>query len=678
MNNIVLQSSVSRFKPAMRHSIFSATLLALMIGLSGCGGSDQKVNLQPTAATEDQQAATRGSVIMDFANGDIPFPHDALFLGSEDGTLNLPVANASDFSDPRVALNTLDGFSTSAPISFKVSKALEVRDQNLNGVIDGLETSVRLYRLGVDAQGRPTVEATLQLGVDYFVTVADAQSEAKNVAILPLRPLAAQSQYLITVNQALIDQNGQALGKSLIYQALSSAQPLPDSLQALAPLQQLTLAQLNALQQQGQTVDNVIASWSFRTQSIATVLNELQKKQTANQSLELADSGLDTRAVGASGAAQIWVGKMTLPYYGGVPSQTNPSAPLSQFWRAENGGFLTAFNPQVQTQTQQTIPVLMTVPKVGTKPESGWPVVLFQHGITQNRTNLLAVADALAAAGFAAVAIDMPLHGVTDSQNPFYAANTERTFNVDYDGVAGADPSGNYFINFRNLLVTRDNLRQAVADLIELRSALENHASAGLLDTAQLSFVGHSLGAMVGAVYQSLQPSDAAVYAMPGTQMAYLLAGSANFGPVIAQGLQAQGIEVGSAAYQQFLLVAQTVVDSADPVNALQNLANPSLLLSVVGDGAANLPDQTIPNRVFGAPLAGTEPWIALQALPAVSDSQALPAGKGVLRFTDGDHASILSPAASPIVTQTMQEAMASFLQSRGMAVQVSQNSDLQ
>jgi len=41
------------------------------------------------------------------------------------------------------------------------------------------------------------------------------------------------------------------------------------------------------------------------------------------------------------------------------------------------------------------VPVIVTVPNAGSgqaKPSGGWPVVIFQHGITANRTNVLAVA----------------------------------------------------------------------------------------------------------------------------------------------------------------------------------------------------------------------------------------------------------------------------------------------
>ena len=69
-------------------------------------------------------------------------------------------------------------------------------------------------------------------------------------------------------------------------------------------------------------------------------------------------------------------------------------------------------------------------------------MVIFQHGITRNRTDMLAIAGALAQAGFAVVAIDAPLHGMTDKTSPFYRNQLigsgapslvvgERTFDLD-------------------------------------------------------------------------------------------------------------------------------------------------------------------------------------------------------------------------------------------------------
>ena len=136
----------------------------------------------------------------------------------------------------------------------------------------------------------------------------------------------------------------------------------------------------------------------------------------------LAQSGQDVSAL--QGNAKIFAGQLqNVPYYLGIPSKSNPLAPLQQTIQKANG--------KPVTTKQITIPVLASVPKSCPMPEAGWPVVIFQHGITQNRTNLLAVAESFAKACYAAVAIDLPLHGITDPNSPL-ATPFERTFNVDY------------------------------------------------------------------------------------------------------------------------------------------------------------------------------------------------------------------------------------------------------
>ncbi|MBO1926273.1 lipase [Thiomicrorhabdus sp. 6S2-11] len=661
--------------------------------LTGCGGSDQEISLEPV------NADASGYVVMNFALSDIPFPHDALFSGSTDGTLNIPVDDPENYADPRVAMNAIDGFSTSAPITFKTSQALEIADSNTNGLSDIFESGVAVYKTSVvidpetHARVITAIDKQLVPGVDYFPVVSDAETDAKNIAILPLKPLEPKTTYLITVNNTVVDSDGDPLKKSIYYSALSGTESLVGTVyQELEPLRQLTLAHLSAIAGEGHNTDNVVASWSFTTQSIGAVLTDVQT-QVSNSSLGVVDTGKDTSIVGGAGLAQLYAGTMSVPYYSGTPSEANPIAPLNTFWKSADGALLSFLNTTPAKNADATIPVLMSVPKIGTKPDAGWPVVIFQHSVTESRTNLLAIADTLANAGFAAVAIDMPLHGVTDTESALYMGALERTFNVDYvtqdgeDVLAAApdgviDTSGRHFINLSHLVVTRDNLRQAVSDLMQLRSALENFQSGGLLDASQVSFVGHSLGAMVGGIYQAFEPADEAVYAMPGLQAPYLLAASASFAPEIEAGLAAQGVVTGSSEYQQFLLAAQTVVDSADPVNYVSHLANNTLLFEVVGNEVlGNVPDQTIPNAVATAPLAGTNPWIALQDLNLVSPSAnvltAVSDGKGVMQFTDGHHGSILIPSDGNdvVVTQTMQEAMASFLASGGTSVTVSDDS---
>ncbi|BBP45318.1 lipase [Thiosulfatimonas sediminis] len=679
----MLVTSFSRFKKgALATALLTGTML-----LGGCGGgTDQDITLDTV------KAETANFVVMNFALSDIPFPHDALFSGSKDGTLNIPVDDPANYADPRVAMNAIDGFSTSAPITFKVNALLDMSDAQSNQIPDVLEAGINLYQLTLGQAGYE-VSKKLVLGVDYIPAVTAASSSQTNIAIVPLKPLASKSTYVVTVDNDMLDSEQQPLAKSFFYKALSGSESLVGTAYAeLEPLRQLTRAQLAAIGE-----DDINALWSFTTQSIGEVLHTLSEQvaEAANTSLILGNAGVDTSAFQGAGLAQIYAGTLKLPYYGAAPSQTNPIAPLNTFWKGVGDSLLTQYNPNPTVNFTQTVPVLMSVPKADLPDGSnGWPVVIFQHGITQNRGNLLTIADRLAAAGFAAVAIDLPLHGITP-QSALAALRiqdvSERTFDVNYVSEdengnvtaaapdASVDSSGRHFINLSHLVVTRDNLRQAVADLMQLRSAIENWNSNGLLDSTQISFVGHSLGAMVGGIYQSIEPADEAVYAMPGLQMAYLLSGSSNYAPEIAAGLAANGIQVPSAEYQQFLLAAQTVVETADPLNYVTELTNPTLLFEVVGDGGDNLPDQTIPNSVPMAPLAGTNPWIRLQGLNELTGSGAVEGQLGVMKFTDGYHGSILIPSDEDdqLVTQTMQEAMASFLATGGTSVSVSDDSTI-
>jgi len=386
--------------------------------------------------------------------------------------------------------------------------------------------------------------------------------------------------------------------------------------------------------------------------------------------------------------ANVYAGSLTLPYY--LTNGTTPTDPLSKFWQGASGSNLTQFNTTAVKTSDETVPLLLSIPKTGSAP---WPVVIFQHGITSDRTAMLAIADALASAGFAAVAIDMPLHGLAPT-SPLYSG-IERTFDLDFsnnttgaplpDGTA--DSSGTHYINLRNLAVTRDNVRQSTADLFALFDSLtfmDYDGGGADFDTANIYFIGHSLGAMVGTPFLALEPGvKDAVLGMPGSGIAKLLDGSASFGPVISAGLADSGVIKGSADYESFMGAAQTLMDSGDPANYVSGAATGRglLLFEVIGDGGGNLPDQVIPVNVLAdapagtipAPLSGTDPLATLLGLTRLSSTNNAGSDQlAQIRFTAGDHRSLLDPTANATVTSVMQTAAAAFLASDGLSVTVS------
>jgi len=416
---------------------------------------------------------------------------------------------------------------------------------------------------------------------------------------------------------------------------------------------------------------------------------------------------------GASpGIADLYIGVTELPYYLGVPSAENPTAPLNQFWQAAPGAYMPPFdglgldptstaitvaNPMPVETDRQVVPLLMTLPNASSgqsRPDAGWPVVIFQHGITGNRSNMLALADTMASIGFAVIAIDQPLHGITDVTSPLYVGNTpfgaianERTFDLDLqDNETSApgpdgniDASGTFFINLQSLLTSRDNLRQTQADLsiLALNIPFVDVDGDGLgdLDGSNINFVGLSLGSMAGIPFLAVEPTVSnGVLSVPGGGIANLLNGSQTFGPVIREGLAAAGVEPNTPDFFQFLLITQTVVDSADPINWGANAAqsNSVLLQQVAGD-------TVVPNAVAGAPLSGTEPLIRVMGLDAITETTTDPMGiRGAVRMLVGGHGSLLDPSASPAATAEMQGQAASMVASGGTTVVIGDPSLIQ
>lgn len=96
-----------------------------------------------------------------------------------------------------------------------------------------------------------------------------------------------------------------------------------------------------------------------------------------------------------------------------------------------------------------TIPVMVTIPKADCdadgagpasgKPTNGWPVVIYQHGITVDRTAGVLIGNTLASQCIAMVAIDHAMHGIAPLNSG--GANALRLFNVEQ--VAATGPNTN-------------------------------------------------------------------------------------------------------------------------------------------------------------------------------------------------------------------------------------------
>ncbi|QHB84530.1 lipase [Aeromonas veronii] len=382
------------------------------------------------------------------------------------------------------------------------------------------------------------------------------------------------------------------------------------------------------------------------------------------------------------------------------------------------------FNPLPTLSEVQSVPLRIFAPT--TNLSTVTDVIIYQHGVTSIKENAYALALGQIGAGLdpsvnkvvAVVVIDHPLHG----ERGYALSNSMATVTTSENPLP--------YLNLNYLTVARDNLKQSVADLLGLRLAVGLANAKGLggqLGGAGLKvhFLGHSLGAITGANLlavanqttgsaqaDALFKFDTGGLAMPGGGIAPLLLNSPSFGPTIKMSVLTSGspaLKAGFTAYapncktaaatcfvneflpsldaatqagaastlQSYTFAAQSVLDSADPINLGSGVAKsfPLFATEIVGDGALNLPDQVIPNSIASAPLGGTEPLFRVLGLQELKGSGVLPAGHHAARFLKGGHSSLLAPDENfdqaGAVTTEIQTQFASFFMSGGAAVKV-------
>lgn len=298
--------------------------------------------------------------------------------------------------------------------------------------------------------------------------------------------------------------------------------------------------------------------------------------------------------------------------------------------------------------------------------------------------------------------------------------------------VLTSNNSGAAFINLGNFAVTRDLMRQAVMDLLNVAASIGDMDVDGDgnpdFDPTKVHVVGHSLGGILATTFvNTLNSARAAgVTALPAVNTVSLIAaggglarvlenspsfaGSISASPISSDGmtpnaefgllakLNANGVTQGTSNFESFLKVFQATIDSVDPMAIAKGTAlaaQPILAIEIIGDGTeTNLPDQTVPNGFDGTTvtpfgnatngyLYGTEPLV--NGPTTTVNSQPLPdtgldlvqnsavAGGGarqVLKLTQGGHSTILT--GDDALSQAVQiEAIASFIGGNGAGINV-------
>ncbi|MCC6662333.1 MAG: hypothetical protein IT375_01255 [Polyangiaceae bacterium] len=251
---------------------------------------------------------------------------------------------------------------------------------------------------------------------------------------------------------------------------------------------------------------------------------------------------------------------------------------------------------------------VVALPAKGTAP---YPFVLFQHGGGQNKTDFFQLAQPLAEAGFAIVAIDLPYHG---------------------DRALGAGGTDLDFVSFDDLAKTRDNFRQAVADhmavftgIAALNAALEPALGKGALDATRGFYMGLSLGGISGSMTFSTTKS---------VNAAGLFVAAGGYPEIVSKGLfslMVSSIVNRPTPERETLLgLAEVILDGADPLAYAQRVEDrtarprPALFWQAIADPVIPEPSSDQWARAFGAALAKP----AQHPVPGMSEV-ALPSKDG-------------------------------------------------
>ncbi|HZH02945.1 MAG TPA: hypothetical protein VEY30_04110, partial [Myxococcaceae bacterium] len=286
--------------------------------------------------------------------------------------------------------------------------------------------------VALDSKGLPGPAPVVRACINCTVspTLPDTTPKPQLLQIVPQVPLTERTRYAAYVTTGLRDASGETVIPSPAFALFRSANRLVDDegrstvsvlsdaqAAALEPARAAYQPVFDALQAQGVPRKNLALAWAYTTQSTISTLVELHGAPYAAPGLP---------------STPLWAADLPIP--GGVPRTSIDAAYQGEI--VDLFGLVSAnatFNPGLQGATPRPLPFVMTVP-TGTAPAAGWPVVLFGHGLTGNRTNLLAIANALAARGFVSIAIDEPWHGERNTCTGFGA----------YLSAAASAPAGTF------------------------------------------------------------------------------------------------------------------------------------------------------------------------------------------------------------------------------------------
>ncbi len=593
----------------------------------------------------------------------IPLPSDFLI---DPTTGKVSATAAAAFGPLAAGIATLDGFSTTAIGLAPTSGPIEGSSVRIPGSPAGIylyeftKTGPQQVYDVVDAltAGKSPTFVTqppplngLTEAIAFQPAVPAAVPTPAGTVTFTLPPLHEQTEYAVVITHAVLDAAGKHLSNTtlgqflLFHNALCSPSPAcaanpadststvpgisnseASGLEGMRLALQPVTAQLNA--DHGVAKSDIAMIYMFRTQTITEPALELAAAPYAQTPTSPPQDVFPPAPIPAATVA-LTPAQAAAKY--GVP--TAVVAGVGHFVDTEIVTFdkldpgTGAFYPATTAGTAVPIPALLAFPSTSA-PATGYPLVVFHHGFTGGRADMLLIAQALTAGGFAVAAIDAPKHGdrswcTVDAQcatgstcnhsvfgnqgdpagdlpglctaglaykpvAPGLPACSATVTTDCWDGTGGiAVASGNYLVS-ANFFRVRDTLRQDILDesmLVRVLTTPQGQAVIqAALNPAEVYFVGQSLGSIEGTLDVAANPRfSKTVLNVGGGTIVDIFTTSPSFTPALDQLLAGLGIVPGTPAYLEFLLAAKWVLDPADPINFAGHLVGaplPNLLVS--------------------------------------------------------------------------------------------------
>lgn len=503
-----------------------------LLALIGCGSSD----LAPEGPAVPYELTTRLR---------LPFPTDAVTEPAPERPTGLRIAlgpKGSNLGDVDEALFLLgeafietlgraDGWSTLGPAFIELPEPVTSESVAFAKLID------------LASKKEVATHNTLIGGQTEY------GKEVHWIALRPLRPLAPKTRHALILTKNAMTPDGRPLTRSPTFDAVWTSKT-PER----AEPEQLRRAQ-NRLAGVAEALsglvhaDDILVAETYTTLSIVEETEAILNAQAALPDPEILwdadDNGepdiyLDPRADPR--------GNVPRADYSGVRALIRARFQLPNYRDDLDGSFVV--NAQTaELQGWEDVELILTIPE-GPGP---FPVVVFHHGVGDQKESGLDFAGDLARRGLALVAIDGALHG----------------FRTDRPGNAATR-----FLNVVAPELVADNFRQAQTDQAYFARVIQQMGNRDFfgdgprLDTSKVFYLGESLGAIVGA---------GAVGMVADYQGAVLMVGGGTLLEFFDRVLSS--FEFTGFPTQLFSTAAQTALDRGDPSNWAWASQNKQILL---------------------------------------------------------------------------------------------------